>query len=332
MRATSMIAGMSLMLWLTVAADAADEKQPRRLEHGWQVLALAFSPDGKTLVSGSADLTARLTDVRTGKSLGVTPDPERGGHVIGVGFFDDGKGLATADARLVKTWDARTFAKRRTLEVEGAGRLMCLAVSPDGLTIVAGGSPPIAGRITMQPGLIWRWDAATGAAKPTLQQWASSGEVVSLAFSADGGTLAAGTQTGAVQLWDTKTWIEIRQLSAHGGPCWAVAFSPDGKTLATGGADHKIRLWDVGTGEPAATLDGHEHLVLSLAFAPDGKTLASGSYDKTLKLWDVAARKPRRSLDLGGWVHSLRYSPDGRTLAIGMRDKESALRLLDTSE
>lgn len=246
-----------------------------------------------------------------------------------VAFTPDSRSFFTLAAGSIRRWTVRTVQQTGSFEPAAgqAGRLMAMALSPDGTTLAIGGGPPGLG--FSSPGLIWLWDTASGRLRSRLEHPAG-GEVVSLAFTRDGKRLATGSQAGGVCLWDLAS-EQPRHRVPLGGVIWAVAFSPDGKTLATGSSDHTIHLWDADKGTLRASLPEHDHLVLALAFSPDGKRLASGSYDETLRLWDVERRAVRLSLSLGGWVHAVAFSPDGKTLAIGLRDKTevSALRLLD---
>ena len=117
-------------------------------------------------------------------------------------------------------------------------------------------------------------------------------DVLSVAFSPDGTTLASGLYS-TVELWDVETHTNIATLKGHRGDVLSVAFSPDGTTLAsTGLRDKTVKLWDVETHTNIATLEGHTDGVLSVAFSPDGTLLASGSRrnESTVKLWDVETR------------------------------------------
>jgi RNA polymerase sigma factor (sigma-70 family) len=146
-------------------------------------------------------------------------------------------------------------------------------------------------------------------------------EVLSVAFSPDGKTLASASNDMTVKLWEVATGKEQATLDGHTQGVRSVAFSPDGKTLASGSLDRTIKLWEVATGKEQATLQGHIQEVLSVAFSPDGKTLASGSGDDTVKLWEVATGKEQATLDgdhVPVWtVFSVVFSPDGKTLASG---------------
>ena len=148
--------------------------------------------------------------------------------------------------------------------------------------------------------------------------------VSSVAFSSDGTTLASGSWSGRVKLWDTATLTNIATLEGHSLGATgvdSVAFSPDGTTLASGRSNNIIELWDVATLTNIATLRGHTSNVDSVAFSPDGTTLASGGADKTVKLWDIATLTNIATLEEHtSYVNSVTFSPDGAILASGGED------------
>jgi WD40 repeat protein len=257
---------------------------------------VAFSPDGKTLASGSYDDTIRLWDVATGRTIRILT-----GHtgVYTVAFSPDGKTLASGGADdSVRLWDVATGRTIRIL-TSHIGEADSVAFSPDG-KILASGNLDHTVRL---------WDVATGRTIRILT--GHTGAVSSVAFSPDGKTLATGTEDA--RLWDVATGRLIRVLTGHTSLIDSVAFSPDGETLATGSTDRTVRLWDVATGLPEGTLTGHTDYVDSVAFSPDGKTLASSSYDGTVRLWNAAVGRPLTGTT--GDVDSAAFSPDGKTLA-----------------
>jgi eukaryotic-like serine/threonine-protein kinase len=149
-------------------------------------------------------------------------------------------------------------------------------------------------------------------------------ELCSMAFIADGATLAFGAKDQKVRLWHWGAVSDPVVLRGHNGKeAWSLAFSPDGKTLASAGDDELIRLWNLETSDEKAVLRGHHSLVTSVAFAPDGRTLASGSFDlkASVALWDVATGTMQAVLPgHTRRVRSVSFGRDGRTLASGSED------------
>ena len=330
-RSVLFAAASSLGIVRGVRAEAPGLPLSWQHEHGWQVLALRFSADGRHLLTGSADATARVWSA-TGDLERVTPKEPGIGHVSGVGYAPDGRSYATLTARGLKLWDAAAGTIQHELlgEELHAGRLMAFAFSPDGKKIAIAGSSEYRGRV---PGYVWLWDVATASVERTLEH-PDEGEAVSVAWSPDGKMLASGGQGSRIWLHNPSTGDRLRSLPFEGGPVWSVAFSPDGKTLAAGGmtssgfeiVDGKpqvkssgglVKLWDLAAPNRAKTLTAFGDTVLSVAFSPDGKRLATGCYDKTLKVWDWKAGTVSASETLPGWVHAVQFSPDGKTLASG---------------
>ena len=161
-------------------------------------------------------------------------------------------------------------------------------------------------------GALRLWDVATGQHYATFTKHTS--DIVSLAFSPDGNTLASGSGT-VVRLWDPVTGQLKAILTGNTDSLRTIAFSPDGNTLASGSGT-VVRLWDVATGQLKANLTPHRSSVFGVAFSPDGNTLATGRSDKMVRLWDVATAQLQATL-IGhtSSVHNVAFSPDSTTLA-----------------
>jgi WD40 repeat protein len=282
--------------------------------HTSYISSVAFSPDGKTLASGSQDRTIILWDVEKHQPLGQ-PLQGHSSWVSSVAFSPDGKTLASGSQdRTIILWDVET---RQPLGQPLQGHtdyVNSVAFSPDGKTLASGSDDDT----------IILWDVAKR--QPLGQPLQGHTDYVnSVAFSPDGKILASGSGDGTIILWDMEKRQPIGQpLKGHIGSGSSVAFSPDGKTLASGSGDGTIVLWDVEKRQPIGQpLSGHTSYVYSVAFSPDGKTLASGSEDNTILLWDVEKRQ-RIGQPLTGHpdaVSSVAFSPDGKTLASGSWDQ-----------
>ncbi|HSV65974.1 MAG TPA: caspase family protein [Mycobacteriales bacterium] len=277
------------------------------------VYAVAFSPDGKTLATGSGDGTLRLWDYTTGLPIG----PPLTGHadsVRAVTFSPDGKTLASAsDDRTVRLWNPTTGQPIGQPLKGHNDAIRAMAFSPDGKTLATGSDDHT----------VRLWNPTTrqpiGPPLTGHTNW-----VWSVAFSRDGRTLATAGVDENVRLWNPTTRQPIGPpLTGHTDAIQAMAFSPDGKTLATGSDDRTVRLWNPTTRQPIGQpLTGHTGHVRAVAFSPDGKILATGSEDGRVRLWNPTTHQPIGPPLTGhtDWVNAVAFSPDGKTLATGSAD------------
>lgn len=304
------------------------------LRHSESVDAVAFSPDGTTLVTAAGDETARRWEVATGRQISQTPiGPPRAYRrglsdsimsvyslpVVKAALSRDGNRIVTIDLagnmRLQDTATGQSIGPSMTV---AATVPLVLGFSPNGSTIVTANYENYEQRV------LSLWDGQTGRhvgrplAGHTTSPTGLIGLVNEVAFNHDGTIIASAGVDGTVRLWNASTGQAIGQpLRGHTGSITAVTFSPDGKTVATGGDDHTIRLWDTrsrrSVGRP---LSGNIQSVARLALSPDGKTLASAGADRTLTLWDVVTGQQIGKI-MTGDTHSithLAFSPDGMTI------------------
>ncbi|MCE2668650.1 MAG: WD40 repeat domain-containing protein [Microcystis sp. 49638_E5] len=286
------------------------KSERNRLEgHGRYVHSVNFSPNGKTLVSGSDDKTIKLWNVETGQKLHTFEG--HGGPVYSVNFSpDEGKTLVSgSDDKTIKLWNVETGQEIRTLKEHG-GTVYSVNFSPDGKTLVSGSDDKT----------IKLWNVETGKEIRTLK--GHKGPVYSVNFSRNGKTLVSGSGDKTIILWDVETGEKLHTFEGHNGPVYSVNFSHDGKTLVSGSGDKTIKLWNVEKPQEIRTLKGHNSRVRSVNFSPNGKTLVSGSWDNTIKLWNESTGQEILTLKgHEGPVWSVNFSPDeGKTLVSGSDD------------
>ena len=284
--------------------------------HAQRVAAVAFSPDSRTLATGSTDYTVRLWDVPAG-ALRHTFE----GHassVLAVAFSADGGLLASgSEDTTIRLWRPGDGSLVRILTGAGFG-VTGLAFSNDGRSLLASSSDHTVRVFDVETGAErLRLDAhvapvTTVAFAPDGQSFASAGgsldgrvrlwsfpaasllwqafgetAVWSLAFAPDGRSLAAGGSFGRVRLRATADGSEMQMLQAGDAPVNALAYAADGQLLAASEGT-AIHVFNPGTGATVGRLTGHAGRVFALAFSRDARYLASGSDDHTARLWRIS--------------------------------------------
>jgi WD40 repeat protein len=229
----------SVRLW-----DVATGKELRKFDgHTDQVLGVAFTPDGKHLVSASGDRTLRAWEAQGGKELRKLEGHTKG--VWGLAVSPDGKRVASGGwDGTVRLWDFESG--KELMKFEGhEGWVMSVAFSPDGRRVLSGGADKTA-RL---------WDVEGGKELRKFDGHASM--VVRVDFSPDGKRALSGSGTQMVgtnryvpagsdyvlRLWDLNGGKELRHYEEHTGPVLGVAFSPVGNHALTGSGDRTLRLW-----------------------------------------------------------------------------------------
>jgi WD40 repeat protein/transcriptional regulator with XRE-family HTH domain len=278
--------------------------------HADMVRTLAFSPDERTLASGSLDGSVKLWDVESGALLWAAWQT-KGTNCLA--FAPGGSLLASGglDAT-VRIWDPKVGTLLE--ELLHPGPVFALAWSPDGHLLASG---DFAGTIRL-----WQRQQS-GPARLWQTLFEHSNWVRGLAFAPDGSRLASASWDGSVKLWDLASGRCLETLSGHTERVHCLAWSADGGTLASGSFDHTIQLWEGKLGRARVALLGHSAVVNDLAFTPDSRHLLSGSDDGTLRLWEVQRGQCVRVLQgYAASLYDLAWSPDATQLASAGTDTQ----------
>jgi WD40 repeat protein/serine/threonine protein kinase len=337
----------NILLW-----DAATMEKLGRFECDSIVWGLAFSPDGRWLVSTHADgavLVWNVTERKCEASLSAHSDAVRA-----VAYSPDGQRVASAgEDRSIIVWDAASGRKEAVLNGHQT-RVIGVVFSPDGEWLVS----------SDQDAYLIRWDLGSGQSRwrirsanpdnvclaispdgrflavrpgiyetdggqPVLDRSSAEhipalGHMESAAFSRDGRRLAfvAGNE---VWVLEADGWRAVGSQQNGNVPLVSLSFSPDSRYLVTGSTDGTILLWEADPLRLIAKVGNHAARIKSLSFSPDG-TLASSGDDKMIALWDLKGRELITRIGTHtSPVYAIAFSPDGRQLVSGEHDR--SLRL-----
>jgi WD40 repeat protein/formylglycine-generating enzyme required for sulfatase activity len=291
--------------------DLKEGTEAGQFPHGGGVNAVAFSPDGRHLLSAGWDKVVRLWDRETGKELKTLM-----GHtkpISFVAFLPNTDEAVSAGEDGTWLWDLKTGNDVRQF----AG--ISVAVAPDGLRLVTGDLE----------GVVRLWDVKTGAELHRFE--GHKGFVSAVAFSPDGRRLLSCGEDKTVRLWDAETGHQAHRFDGHTTVVWGVAFSPDGRyALSGGGEDRTARLWRLPDLPPATAIvqkfQGHTIRIRGVALSGDGKYVLTGSEDRTAILWEVASGKKIQTFKgHTSLVTSAALSGDGKRVVTGSFDKTAIL-------
>lgn len=279
--------------------------------------AYAFSPNGKSILTGSNDKTVRLWDLEKGRCL-----RELGGHtneVLSVAFSaDQRRALSGSIDNTARLWDLSTGRCLRALK-DHTGGVWSVAWSTDQRRSLSGDAN----------GVLRLWDLKSERCLRTLN--GHTDFVNCVAWSTHQHHALSAASDNTVRLWDIETGRCLRVLEGHTNRVRSVAWNSDQSRALSCAGDKTVRLWDIYSGRCLRVLEGHTDKVLSVAWSIDQRRALSGSSDRTLRLWDVETGRCLRVLKgHNAAVMDMAWSADGRHAYSG--DREGGIRVWDMSE
>jgi WD40 repeat protein len=272
-------------------------------------VAVAFSPDGKLLATGSYGQVT-IWDLAKVQPVKVLTNVL--GAVNDLRFSPDGLWLAVGggqpagkgDLRLYQVADWKLLATMRDHD----DVVFSLAFHPKEKRLASASFDKT----------VRVWSVPDGKLLKTFDH--HSDFVYSVAYSPDGKQLVSGSKDRSVKIIDADTGKGIFSVSDRDQDVLCVAFSPDGKQIVASGLEPGITVWDPKTGEKSKALAGHGVAVHELAFSKDGKLLVSAGGDKTVKLWNGATTPAAKTFAVGSVVYAIAVSPDRKWIAAGSFD------------
>jgi hypothetical protein len=261
---------------------------------------MRFLPDGKLAVAGGRpgqEGDVRIYDINGGK-----PKVENG-----VAYLDGVNDKAVMLAHLADTDDT----------------ILCLAATPDGKKLAAGGCDR----------LFRVWDLSNGYAKATLEAAVENHAdwVFGVALSADGKIVVTGSRDKTAKVWDLGAKEAVLTFPGHQAGVYGVAVKADGKVAYSVGEDKQVRTWNAfGDGKAIRAVGGHGDIILKLTAHPSQPLLVTGSADKTARVWNADSGAAVRTLPAhADQVFAVAISPDGKLVASGSYDGEVKVCKLD---
>ncbi|MEY6432123.1 caspase family protein [Thioalkalicoccus limnaeus] len=322
------------MLLFCLGQAAAEEEPPWRVfetgGHTGKIRDLAFTSDGKLLVSGGYDKTVRIWDTKTGETTRVL----RGEIGDGLSGAIYALALSPDDAILavggnlpghepgqhpIRLHDVRDGVVTHLL-VGHEDVVLGLDFSPTGTHLVSAGAD----------GQAIVWDTRGFSLRHRLT--GHDGPVPAVAVSPDGVRVASADTEGLVRVWDLASGALTHQFEGHDGAVLSLAFSPDGRLLASGGEDERVRFWETDDWTAVLGEDGREPIigrqesdVTSIAFSPDGRLVLTGAgygAGAYSSVFEVATGKLVYQTGYDNLVLAVAISPDGHTAAIAGGDRD----------
>ena len=280
--------------------------------HEHFINSVAISSDGRFIVTGSDDKTARIWDANNGALLQVLE-----GHANSVGLVaisPNNQFIATASDKTIRIWNASNGSLIHTMR-GSFYHLFSLTISPDGRFIVPG--------TLDHPSPIWSVDSGT-----QLYELKEHEGISSVAISPDSRFIVTGSSDGSARKWDARNGTLLNELKGHKEEIWSVAISPNSRYIITGSKDGTARVWLAEDGSLLHELEGdsdYDDIVSSLVVSPDSQLIitAAGTVTRIWNAEDGILLHQLKEHELS--INSVAISSDGRFIVTGSDDKTARI-------
>ncbi|MBN1182951.1 MAG: WD40 repeat domain-containing protein [Bacteroidales bacterium] len=274
-------------------------------KHTEAVNDVAFSPDGKYLVSGSDDKLMLLWDIEKESVISEYPGEHQKFHCVD--FMSNGQKIIVGLGNKIRIYD-REGGKPVVLSGHSTF-VWSFQMTADEKRGVSG---------SLDPGF-WYWDLEKKQGITQLKGHEES--TMAVAISKDGKYIASGSRDMNIKIWDAATQEVLHSFKAHTDNIYALEFTHDGKYLLSASRDGSVKLWNVETAEKIRTYNRHTKPIMDIAISPDGRHFLSASLDQTIRLWEISNGSCLYTyIDHEGPVNTVKFSPDGKFFASGSTD------------
>ncbi|QGJ70898.1 Serine/threonine protein kinase [Planctomycetales bacterium 10988] len=320
-------------------------------EHNGAVYAASFTPDGKHIITGGYDKTARIWDSSSGEEVRVLQG--HFGRVTSVAISPDGTEVATGSRdNTTKIWNFKTGANLKTLRGhassvnvvryldsddqlltgsnDATAKLWKLADYHEYYTLNGHQNEILSATFSHHGSFV-----ATGSLDRSARLWnARNGELIhsfqeghtqailAVSYHPNGKQALSASEGGTIRIWNLEESRQVRVIKAHDAAVASALYSPDGKWIASAGDDEKIKVWDAATGELITTIDEHRGGINALAFSPDSKLLLSGDSNSKARIWRWQDRQMLQEFSQHSKpITACAFSPDQRFALTASEDR-----------
>ncbi len=286
--------------------------------------AVAYSPDGRRVITGARDGSIQAWDASTGRELGALRG--NGGDLYSVSFSPDGRYILAGNS----DGTAEIWAAPNDLTTDGMPATRLVGSGADDVALFSALTFSDDGQRLLLPGRRSArvWETSTSKAPWTLPVTNARPE----SFSPDGRRVVGKSRDGTAKVWDTATGRELLAVRLDDQD-YTMTFSPDGTRLAAAGNRGARKLWQAATGRELLSFDGRSNRIHSVRFSPEGTRLlvCGGSSDSGVcEVLDMTAGKELFVIQVAGdFLYSAAFSPDGLRIVTADGHEGSTPKVFD---